>query len=572
MVNPIDETRVESSLDDTQDIDIDLDSLKQRFIDQIDRLRSQKIVNLYSRGRKLGKTGLVEPVDVEASMTTELQESRAHCLLRIMGMPVVAPNGKFYSPGFNPTANADETIARTDILENLLQEGSVNKIFRKELRESQPRDNLSVFSFANRAASLYSICLEIPRPFNIYADGDEDQVSSIPERLKFISSNYLESDGSEISDISPFYSVRHMLFPLETDPIICGSVAPEGKLICVPFLEKNDTEIEPGKFLKRPGIELILRLRLKQQLAIESGEFGSAQSADFNIGDFGIFNLGLVELIFDPTDAVIISSAFAVIEEAARSDIAQEQGFPLRIELYTLNDFVKTLKALVRIFREALESIAVVRSQIKWIPLCSEKGPDGGTENKGVLRAKKFNYKWELDKRLLRQKLKASVASRHLSIGLDSEGCFANIEPNYSDFATGEFQSVVKKMDEEVADTEGEIIRLETQASDALRIIELISGEVSGLGLIDIIAIYTALWSVDVPTLLGIIDDSAFDRLKKIKNLQSSDVVQGNRVEVTQAIRNIEERVISILSYVDRLLERERSSRDDESESDIPRG
>src|SRR5690606_31964613 len=66
-----------------------------------------------------------------------------------------------------------------------------------------------------------------------------------------------------------FDSGSHMLRPFTTDPNIIDTVtgfSNETRIVAAPFLStKNDTGIERDVFAKRPGIEFILRLRLKEQ-------------------------------------------------------------------------------------------------------------------------------------------------------------------------------------------------------------------------------------------------------------------------------------------------------------------
>ena len=54
------------------------------------------------------------------------------------------------------------------------------------------------------------------------------------------------------------------------------------------------------------------------------------------------------------------------------------------------------------------------------------------------------------------------------------------------------------------------------KASNALRKIEIIMGECSGLGLCDILAIIAALYTMPKDKLIGFLDDDAFDRAKQI--------------------------------------------------------
>lgn len=106
-----------------------------------------------------------------------------------------------------------------------------------------------------------------------------------------------------------------------------------------------------------------------------------------------------------------------------------------------------------------------------------------------------------------------------------------------------------------------EYIRL---GSNALRAVEIITGEISGLGLIDILAVYAALWSIDLDVLVSLLDNNAFNRLYENKSLRNSNVMSrhnsGPKYSGKDAIVKLENRVINILAFADRLLEQKLAS------------
>src|SRR5690606_20862599 len=88
--------------------------------------------------------------------------------------------------------------------------------------------------------------------------------------------------------------------------------------------------------------------------------------------------------------------------------------------------------------------------------------------------------------------------------------------------------------------------QLGNYASIAVRNIEIITGEISGLGLIDILAIYTALWAIDLNTLISLLDDDSFDRLYKYNKHLISEEVENRKnkgesiVPIKEALTNLE--------------------------------
>lgn len=89
-----------------------------------------------------------------------------------------------------------------------------------------------------------------------------------------------------------------------------------------------------------------------------------------------------------------------------------------------------------------------------------------------------------------------------------------------------------------------------------LRMIEIITGEISGLGLVDILAIYTALWSIKIEDLLDLLDEDSFNRLNTFNpGLRTKDVNdrQQRAPAVVTAIEALEGRVKNILTFADSL-------------------
>src|ERR1700733_3501396 len=76
-----------------QDIfNIDFDQLYTNFITPVDAIRSH--------------FNALVPSSQELN-TPQYQESRCHAFYRMVGFPVVADDGDFYSPGYDPNLNVD---------------------------------------------------------------------------------------------------------------------------------------------------------------------------------------------------------------------------------------------------------------------------------------------------------------------------------------------------------------------------------------------------------------------------------------------------------------------------------
>lgn len=237
------------------------------------------------------------------------------------------------------------------------------------------------------------------------------------------------------------------------------------------------------------------------------------------------------------------------------------------LEVYTVDSLLKTYKGLINLYRQNIENIQKTHKSIIWIPTPNIGGPEKGSETSAAyIIPKKFLDTWEVEKKIRYLQAKSSIASAQVDIGNDL---------SFSDFTISEFYNVANAFDEELQNAKNERSQYEAQASNSLRAIEYISGEVSGLGLIDIIAIYMALWSIDINSLLGLIDDDSAFRLSKITDLKSQAVsdrvsnIGGN--SSLEAYKTFENRVIDILAYGDRIYKQMTGSPLEQEGGDIVR-
>lgn len=559
MVDQIGEVRNESELDDQEGVDIDLESLISKFILPIEKYRSKSAPNVFS-GIFLDVIGN----DLSASKNPNMsKESRAHAFYRMLGLPTIEPGGKFFNTGFNPLSiTPNDRATREDINKNIPQAVK----YAIATREGNARLRFERFYTANLESSAYSLALAVPRGQRLFMTMDKNidslnnidlQSIKIPERSKFIKSNYKKVDKTDIQ--YTYDNVDHILRPFITDPVLSSQLDPtsgeSNVLVAVPFLEKNDLEYEPNKYIKRPGIELILRIRLRQQNLLGISSYAST-----------VVNYSLGTDISTGSQREIASAISNIGTDSV--DVDRVLNELLYTEVYILNDFVKTLKGLIKLYVQSIETIENVSKKLIWTPLSRENGPEGGTEIKrGLIIPSCLPYlkeDWEIDRRILLLNIKSTFAKIQADIGTDV---------SYGDFTIPYSQNLLKLFDDQIRDEENKRTNLETTASNALRTIEYISGEVSGLGIIDILSIYMAMWSVDVSVLLNLIDDEAAKRLYNIKELRTKAVIDRYESigDALTAYKEFEDRIMSILSYADKLYIRELGSPDEQEGGDITR-
>ncbi|MFA5758339.1 MAG: hypothetical protein WC942_03050 [Clostridia bacterium] len=544
------EKKKESVLDDFQSVDLDINSLVTKFIKPIDQYRSRTSPNI---------CGSINQGELQLSK--DPVESRAHTFFRILGLPTITPNGKFFNPGFNPFKSNEDLKTQASIASAI--PNNVKTICAA--RELTAQQRYWRFNSLNLDATVHAIVIGAPKcqrqlmVMNASVDAllDSDpQSMQIPGRTELINIRYKKRDESDIKQT--FSNMFHILRPFMTDPIISANIEPKSGsnsvMIAAPFLEKDDIEYEFGKYLRRSGLEFILRLRLRQQ--------NIQEQSNTSISEIDLSSFSDIE---SPRSIAAALSGIEVNEEDVNDvlkDLLKKSG---SIELYTINDLIKTYKGLINLWHKSIKQLENVYNQIVWIPAPNKGGPEKGCEISTMfLVPKKPLDSWETDRRIMNLQIKSSIAKQQMEIGEDL---------NFSDFIISEFNNLNNTFSEQLKQEENKRNRLETQASNALRTIEYISGEISGLGLIDIIAIYLALWSVPINVLLDLIDDTSAERLGKIKELQTTSVIArvkkvGNAREAYFALEN---RIISILSYGDRLFTQADGTPDEQEGGDIER-
>jgi hypothetical protein len=321
-------------------------------------------------------------------------------------------------------------------------------------------------------------------------------------------------------------------------------------MIAAPFLDKDDLEYESNRYLKRPGLEFIIRLRLKQQSL--GNTLSQLQLKTLFGGD------GTVKNASEISDVLYDTSTLT-------DQAMKEAGL---LEVYTINDLVKTYKGLIDLYVKNMKIIEHTHQMITWIPLPNIGGPEKGSEiSYNFIMPKKFIDSWDLEQRIIYLEMKSALSKKQAEIGDDL---------SFSDFTISEFYNVSNDFSEQLESAKNEKSSLEAQASNALRTIEYISGEVGGLGLIDIIAIYMALWSLDISILLDLLDDDSAIRLSKIKELKTQSVDDrvgkiGKSSSAVASYKAFEKRVSNILEYGDRLYQLRLGSPNEQEGGDITR-
>lgn len=529
----------ESGLDDTQSVITDVAEMSKQYIGPIDVLKSIfKPIPSNSISTLAQNLGGVSDVDVDNP-----PESRVHCFYRMIGFPVIEPGGSFYSPGYEPNSNktADK---KAKVNGKYLANQGLTLIVNN--REIFYRIRKNIFGRQDINSTAYGLALRYIKTFSGYFDkttmgknplAPDLQTFVVPERaaglVNFNQANNLTNT---------FSKQTHILRPFITSPLINETVNPLENRICVPFLNtKEDTKINASSPpLKRPAIELILRLRLQQESDTDTYFYQQA-SGLIN----GTILTGSNQDIKNTILAISGSNKLSQLQNNT-AFLKTVSGFST-VQTQTLNMLITKIKGLVEQLDEAMRDLDVVSRQIEFLPKPDKQGPEfGGTVNSNINSVYDQNIAnlTILDLNTARQ---AQLINDRLGGGneLFASAVFASGQKNYKDEIT--------KMQRQKDD-------LGNRATNNLADIERICGEVSGLGLIDVLAIYTALWAIDIDSLLALIDDDSFNRLYDFNpELRSPEVnarkANGSSITCLDALKNFETNLYNILSFADHVLE-----------------
>jgi hypothetical protein len=489
---------------DDQDIfEVDIDDLFSKLITPIDQIRSHfnAIAN-----------------NTQELNTPDYQESRCSAFYRMIGFPVVAASNNFYSPGYDPNLNMNSdslsayaniaiaVLSNSDFVRNQLdpRELNVEKAYKK------------VFSAGGVSSSALVIASSFIRSFEkqftddiLPLSFDKSQVQVINTRTKVLSTFY-KDQAATIAGLKSLLNSNHYLKPFVVDPRIDASVRPAKNRICAPFLlDKSQTQIVNSPngasvALKRPYIERVISTR-----------FNNRNITLDNQNEFVLSIINLIQTddnILDPTLVNMVSNQLNSLHNS---------------ELVVFNNYFKIIRAVIEHLHASVIEIEYIRNTINWQPIPNTKlGIEGGAILNTVDPSDPNNLSLEKDIVLTTQRKYLDEAAFDLGVSNADLGDFAF--SNIDDTVFNAVKNVSKSYDTQLDKLNNSRNSLGNRGITAIKDIEVIMGEFSGLGLLDILAIQAALWIMPANSLLGLIDLRAFSRLKLRKDIKSDALTQND--------------------------------------------
>lgn len=508
-----------------QNFTINIEKIYSDFIQEIDVTRS--LVNI-QKSIALDKLNEKTVNDLNRFLKIEdtPQESRIHCFYRLIGFPVVrSDKTSYYNPGFDNIPGQEKTITLDKKIEiandplpdfkdfSTKREAFIN--YFKVIWSIQP---------ATITASAVALSSSIhTRPFNAPLTNDKpfefaldtqsytaDFRSIIGKNDKVSVTDYVDAVGNK-PDKSALTSKRsHRIKPFIVDARIDFSCNPASRKVAVPFvLNKSNLLIAENTFVKRPLLEKVIRDRLTVH------NVKDVSSAQQKIQDF-ILSVPSIE-----NEPII---------KQMQSDIYNtDQKVQFQKYLYIIGAMCKELVTAQLIMKG-------VQSRYYWLPLPSVDGPEGGSEVAPLIISKTMpdgdnnSFITTKDRELIRLTLIQAANE------FNAQTAPVSGTPDPGDFTLGAIQSFDSDSSPAFGDkTQEEVKRLTKarnhdlkKANAALRTVEIIMGEFSGLGLCDIIAVMGALYVMPLNALIGFLDSDAYDRMIVSLNLEAANFPKGD--------------------------------------------
>lgn len=542
----------QNNVQTNQNYNFDINAIYSDFIQQINANRSY--TNIQTNNTALEKFdantvgGIVGGLKIENTA----QESRAHTFYRLIGFPVVDKDGNMYNPGLDIMAGSNERLIK--------KVGIANKQDPKFLALSLQRENytnniLNVFRQTPPTITASALALSSNSRINTRSFAvptiNTDALSFFPGDQKY-SVNWDSKVGQEDIDIhyyrdangnapdSGFLSSNryHFIQPFIVDARIDFTVSPlnslsqkdneKGKLpsrvVAVPFVDSNKSLlIGENTYAKRPLIEKVIRDRLTatQDATITEGQ---QETIDYIKNTSSIKNDALISQM---VDSPYIKNNPALFVK-----------------------YVAMIQAMCQALVDAQKRIQFAQSQYYWIPLVSTAGPEGGSTVNGIIIQSDNVFPEDLittaDSAIIGLTLQQYANSFQTAsapvAGIADPGGFifegsANLFKLTFDETTS--ASLGDTVSEQLDKLNKERTRYLSDANDALKTIEIIMGEWSGLGLCDIIAVMASLYTMDQDMLLGFLDDDAIGRMTDQTGIVPISGVGGaGRASVTDALNS----------------------------------
>lgn len=453
------------------------------------------------------------------------QESRCNAFYRMVGFPVVSADGtRLYSPGHDPDLNRDSVRIEKnlDIANSIL--GKLKVIF--DDRELYPKNSTNIFQNQDINASALAISSIYVRPFDkqfkpgIDPLGLDFQVFNVPNRQN-VSDNFSDTVNYSIQS-------KHILKPFMVDPRIELTVTPALNRICAPFLtDKSKTQLSRSSYLKRPYIERVIRVRFNNSNVLAPPT--NKQEINQYVDDL---------ITFVKTNSEITKPSLVELTGDTLKSLHKS-------EVLVFGKFLRIIESLLAELARNFTEIDKIRKSINWKPIPNIGGPESGSVLNKVDKSDLLNNK-QIEVNISDLTMSKFLEETDFDLGLSDPDLGNFSFSNVDDIVFGSLKNISQFYDKQIATLTRRRDETGNKANDLLRRMEIITGEFSGLGLLDIIAIQAALWVISPEALLGLIDDAAIARMQTNSTLKSELTLPGARLDPNSSLAEFEKKLSEI--------------------------
>lgn len=540
--SPIDSTdpnnsSLQSNHEDDQIFEIDIDQIYQDYIKSIDSKRSY--VNIIGQNT----SQLLQAISGASNAPTinnlvpakTYQESRCHAFFRIIGFPVVNEDmSKFYNPGHDiiytagrqitlddKIAIANNPITGFNILSNLREQYFLNKLKIFSTPNTVDAGVLSLSGGANPAGTrkFAAPFLNNQQPFDmtiadqgypgVYTSvvGGGSPGDSVAGNINLI--QYYDAGYNTPTTSLPMNKF-HIIKPFIVDPRIDFACSPASNRIAVPFVpNKSFLLVSSTTYADPPLLETVIRDRFAVTNQLQ------------NTGDYTQSFANFIKDVANNPDQSILG-------QIAANDIQQ-----LATNTQFLQ-FVNIIQAMAIKLVASQNAILAAQSQYYWLPVPSTSGPEGGCTVQGVflppsaaiqtaqkiqslVTAADGNILISTAQSLFSQTNQNPQATAAQGIP-DAGGFAVSFKNSFNPNSTSSYANNSMVTLSKLTSTRQATL---AKAGDALRTVEIIMGEFSGLGLCDMIAILATLYIMPPNDLIGFLDTDAQTRMSAAFSNQS---------------------------------------------------
>ena len=557
------DTLSQSQYIDTQDALVDIDTLYNNLMSTIDQYRShvsvinntvpinQMITALNAATQS--STSTVDPNQYTSQIIVdpEPQESRCHAFYRLVGLPVISPSGdSLYSPGFDASNSFDNNILNQhyqvikDIISNkpalfdLMDARELNiNAFYSIFAQSNPASNtaninasvLALSSVGGGSTRAFSDpIVNSPDPFDTVVANQSysvinsntidsallteyTDINGLTATQLFSGSapNFVNPSNTAVIPQSPLIKRAHILKPFMVDPRVDITVQPPQSRVCAPFITDSSKSVYAGDsstgiVLMRPFIEYVCRYRF-------------SQAAD----------PGTIPSVFQAITSYIQSTP-SLADQGLIDTITKGVATTLEDQVFQKN--FNIMRSMIDRLSDAIQQIQTTEGNYHWLPIPDPvQGLEGAVGTQSIFLqtvgtiTQLDPLATTLDRDIVTLTARTFLLNPNIAPAAPDLGGFAlpSVQPLPDSSTTVGFGSLSQS-------SLGNLTKQRTKstntAAEALRDIEIIMGEFTGLGLCDIISVYTSLYTIDPKVLVNMLDDQAFARMASDPSLQAPAV------------------------------------------------